>query len=525
MPNDRIIVDPDLGDDLGYRPVGQAPKGNNHFNDEVITLHSQLLMPAIPKSYFNQQTFKTQGFNLKDPQVDQIQRLINARRPNAKPLVIDGDYGPLTQTALNQCACVECPPPTGGPDKATLYSLLKGEVSGQKKSVQTEDLTTANLPVWSLTLEEKFVQTLHLVISKLPMELENAVKDMLSPAAIAMIAGVMVIWAGSHVFGVGFAVDAVMLVSGVVFLGLEVWDIADDFGDYLSKTAAAETQAQLDEASNHLARIIVVLGVEVFMVVIAKASGRNARAARKEAEVQLKPQDRKTDGLDEVATVEGDGVDGYDAGAEVVADDASNQISEQIDKTVDELIDSDLDLSNSLNGLEGEAFKNNALTNYYIDPNVVDLTRDEYLSLHVYTTNLYDPINSGLRGLSPSDQEKWSNVSADADSALAKLSENSELRYEGEAFRGDSFSDELLNDLFPVGGVHQDAGFKSSSYSPESAFPGNTTTVIVSKTGVKINDISVAEAEKEVLFRPGTKFRVMSREEVDGHNYIKLEEL
>lgn len=322
MPNDRIIVDPDLGDDLGYRPVGQAPKGNNHFNDEVITLHSQLLMPAIPKSYFNQQTFKSQGFNLKDPQVDQIQRLINARRPNAKPLVIDGDYGLLTQTALNQCACVECPSPTGGPDKATLYSLLKGEVSGQEKSVQTEDLTTANLPVWSLTLEEKFVQTLHLVISKLPMELENAVKDMLSPAAIAMIAGVMVIWAGSHVFGVGFAVDAIMLVSGVVFLGLEVWEIADDFGDYLSKTAAAETQAQLDEASNHLARIIVVLGVEVFMVVIAKASGRIAGAARKEAEVQLEPQDRKTDGLDEVEAdaVKVDVDDGvvYDARVESV---------------------------------------------------------------------------------------------------------------------------------------------------------------------------------------------------------------
>ena len=40
------------------------------------------------------------------------------------------------------------------------------------------------------------------------------------------------------------------------------------------------------------------------MVVIAKASGRIAGAARKEAEVQLEPQDRKTDGLDEV---EGEG--------------------------------------------------------------------------------------------------------------------------------------------------------------------------------------------------------------------------
>ena len=47
----------------------------------------------------------------------------------------------------------------------------------------------------------------------------------------------------------------------------------------------------------------------------------------------------------------------------------------------------------------------------------------------------------------------------------------------------------------------------------------------VSRSGVKIDDISVAEAEKEVLFRSGTKFRVLSREKISGHNYIELEEL
>ena len=56
------------------------------------------------------------------------------------------------------------------------------------------------------------------------------------------------------------------------------------------------------------------------MVVIAKASGRIAGAARKEAEVQLEPQDRKTDGLDEVegegdaAKVDVDNGAVYDAG-------------------------------------------------------------------------------------------------------------------------------------------------------------------------------------------------------------------
>ena len=199
--------------------------------------------------------------------------------------------------------------------------------------------------------------------------------------------------------------------------------------------------------------------------------------------------------------------------------------SNRIGKTIDELIETDLNLSNSLNGLAGEDFKKSALIDYHINPSVVDLTRDEYLSLHVYTTNLYEPINRGLRGLSPNDKEKWSNVSGDVDSALSKLAKNPDLRYEGDVFRGDEFSDELIEDLFPVGGVHQDAGFKSSSSNSEAAFPGNTTTVIVSRSGVKIDDISVAEAEKEVLFRSGTKFRVLSREKISGHNYIELEEL
>ena len=63
------------------------------------------------------------------------------------------------------------------------------------------------------------------------------------------------------------------------------------------------------------------------MVAIAKASGRIAGAARKEAEVQLEPQDRKTDGLDEVegegegdaAKVDVDNGAVYDAGDGVVA--------------------------------------------------------------------------------------------------------------------------------------------------------------------------------------------------------------
>ncbi|WP_034842305.1 ADP-ribosyltransferase domain-containing protein [Endozoicomonas numazuensis] len=193
--------------------------------------------------------------------------------------------------------------------------------------------------------------------------------------------------------------------------------------------------------------------------------------------------------------------------------------------SVDELIDTEVNLSNSLNGKEGEEFKNNALIDYHLNPDVSELTRDEYLSLHVYTTELYRPINSGLRGFSPDDKVKWSKVVQEADSALEKMSKNSDLKFEGMIFRGDKFSDELIDKLFPEGGVHQDLAFKSSSHDPEKAFSGNTQIKIMSKSGVKIEDVSVISTESEVLFRPGTKFKVISKRRTGEKYFISLEEI
>ena len=84
----------------------------------------------------------------------------------------------------------------------------------------------------------------------------------------------------------------------------------------------------------------------------------------------------------------------------------------------------------------------------------------------------------------------------------------------------------MLEALFPEGGVHSDPAFKSSSSNPEGSFAGNTVTEIRSKNGVNISDISVKPNEEEVLFRPNTKFKVLSRTKTpDGQNYIVLEEI
>lgn len=193
--------------------------------------------------------------------------------------------------------------------------------------------------------------------------------------------------------------------------------------------------------------------------------------------------------------------------------------------SVHELINTDLNKSNSLNGLEGEAFKKNAEIDYHLNPETSNLTFDEYLSVHVYTTNLYKPINKGLRGFDPEALDKWAKVSSDTDKALEKMASNSNLRYEGTVIRGDQFDDAQIEKLFPVNGIHTDSAFKSSSKNLDKPFSGNTELKIKSKTGINIEDVSVLPSEEEVLFRPNTKFKVISKTKVNGLYKIELEEI
>jgi RHS repeat-associated protein len=221
----------------------------------------------------------------------------------------------------------------------------------------------------------------------------------------------------------------------------------------------------------------------------------------------------------------------FELSPSVVATEHAAAQNESIDDqyeapTVDELIDTELDKITSLIFKEGEEFKKHVLMNYYLDPDMQVLTREEFLAISVYSTDLCEPINKGLRGFSPEDKAKWSTLVAEADNGLVKLAENPKLRFEGQVFRGDKFTDELIEELFPVGGIHHEKAFKSSTSDVAKVFDGNTIIYIKSKTGVNISDnAAVKSDEKEILFKTSTKFRVISKSFFNGQHRIRLEEV
>ena len=125
-----------------------------------------------------------------------------------------------------------------------------------------------------MSLEDRFVSVLHRTGPKLPGEIQEEFMALLSPASIAIIVAVLVVWAGSHYFGVGFVADAILLVAGIGFLGWQVWTVGGDFVAFIELTYSARTESDLEKAATHLANFIAVVGVAVFMALIAKGAKR-----------------------------------------------------------------------------------------------------------------------------------------------------------------------------------------------------------------------------------------------------------
>jgi hypothetical protein len=70
-----------------------------------------------------------------------------------------------------------------------------------------------------------------------------------------------------------------------------------------------------------------------------------------------------------------------------------------------------------------------------------------------------------------------------------------------------------MRNRLQVGDTFEDEAFLSTSSDARAAFDGNTTFTIQGKTGRSVESISEFSGEKEILFMPGTKFRITKIED------------
>jgi hypothetical protein len=152
------------------------------------------------------------------------------------------------------------------------------------------------------------------------------------------------------------------------------------------------------------------------------------------------------------------------------------------------------------------------------------LSPGEMVAIYTYTSNDYSRMNNGLFGLEPKqgdDMQKTGLMVLQAAKALRKLGNYVGISRRGSAPFPNDDRDFTKDNEFTI------PAFWSSGVG--FSFPGKWQITIRGKTGKNVSTISQFPSEAEVLFPPGTKFKVIDRDEGDfpttGEIYVTVEEV
>ena len=126
--------------------------------------------------------------------------------------------------------------------------------------------------VEDMSLEDRFREVLFMTAPKLPGEIREEFTAILTTSNLAIMVGVLAAWAVSHYFGVGFIVDALLIISGAVLIGWQIFTAADHLFDCVSITYSAKSRKDLDLAAKNLADFIAIVGVTAFLALLAKGA-------------------------------------------------------------------------------------------------------------------------------------------------------------------------------------------------------------------------------------------------------------
>src|SRR5215471_19154743 len=122
--------------------------------------------------------------------------------------------------------------------------------------------------VASWPFERRLGETLEKALPKLGPEAGGQLKALVTPQSLAIVAGVLVAWVASHAIGVGEVIDVILSVVGAVAIGYSFFTGLDHLYSFATGTYNAQTEPDLDEAADHFAKAVGILGVQAVLAVL-----------------------------------------------------------------------------------------------------------------------------------------------------------------------------------------------------------------------------------------------------------------
>ncbi|TDX67021.1 hypothetical protein EDE12_101560 [Methylosinus sp. sav-2] len=147
--------------------------------------------------------------------------------------------------------------------------------------------------VTGMNLQERLAATLRLVPNHLSGTTKQAFAELIEPKALATTVEVLALWAISHAFGAGEAIDAVLLAAGLYFGGAQVWGGLHALFHALDLIRMAQSVTQLDEAAAIFAEGVTKLGIAVLIAALTHGAAKKAgRWTEKKPSLRNTPQER-----------------------------------------------------------------------------------------------------------------------------------------------------------------------------------------------------------------------------------------
>jgi hypothetical protein len=149
------------------------------------------------------------------------------------------------------------------------------------------------------------------------------------------------------------------------------------------------------------------------------------------------------------------------------------------------------------------------------------VTPDDKFALYDYTSSGYGLLNKRLRFAPKTMEEDVHRRVKNVCQAMHRVFLKTHHR--GIVKRGSSNLSAPEMEALQPGATYSDAGFFSTSY--DKGFPGPLQWVVLSKTGINVTPYSAHEKEKEILFLPGTLFRILWVKKEGETTTVGMEEI
>jgi hypothetical protein len=133
--------------------------------------------------------------------------------------------------------------------------------------------------VAAMSLEARLGEAVSRSARYLPAEVAAEVAALFTPTNLAIMAVTLAVWAGSHLAGVGFIADIILLCLGVAVLGWTAVQLAGVLYDFAVALTDAKSEEDLDAAAQLFARAVLLAGVGTVSAVLLRGAAGNVRAA------------------------------------------------------------------------------------------------------------------------------------------------------------------------------------------------------------------------------------------------------